>query len=150
MTAPDTRPTVVEVGTALLLIGAALLIAGGLQNATFSFDALRRIAPSSVSDASVRSYLTQYRATGALFIGAGIGLALLTGRTRRCDARARRAAMGLALATVLVWGAVAVFHLGYSMLILLSLVPTIAGVLLLSSRRSVKWFFPDYPLSDDD
>ena len=150
MTTPEPRPTVVTVAISLLLIGAAMLIAGGLQGVTFGFDALRRLAPSSVSDSSVRSYLTSYRAAGALFVAAGAGLAFLTERTRRRDARSRRATVGLGLAIVSVWAAAVIFDVGYSVLIPVALVPTIAGVVLLSRQAAITWFYPDLPVVRDD
>lgn len=139
----DTRPTVVSVATWLLFLGAAMLIAGGIATGSVGFDALRRVAPSSVSDASVRSYLTLYRGTGALFAVSGFGLAFLAMRTRGRDARFRRAVLGLALAIVVLAGAAAVFS-GAHVLALLSLVPIIVGVLLLNRHDAVAWFAAPY------
>ena len=141
---PDARPTVVSVATWLLLLGAAMLIAGGLATATVGFDTLRRVAPSSVSDASVRSYLTLSRGTGALFAVAGAGLAFLAMRTRGRDARFRRALLGLALAIVVLAGGAAVFS-GAHILALLSLLPIIVGVLLLNRHDAITWFAAPYP-----
>lgn len=140
----DARPTVVSVATWLLLLGAAMLIAGGVYTASVGFDTLRRVAPSSVSDASVRSYLNLYRGTGALFAVAGLGLAFLTMRTRGRDARFRRAVLGLALAIVVLAGAAAVFS-GAHILALLSLFPVIVGVLLLNRQDAIDWFAAPYP-----
>jgi hypothetical protein len=141
---PDDRPTVVSVATWLLLLGAAMLIAGGLETAAVGFDTLRRVAPSSVSDASVRSYLTLYRGTGALFAVSGAGLAFLAMRTRGRDARYRRALLGLALAIVVLAGGAAVFS-GAHILALLSLLPIIIGVLLLNRHDAIEWFAAPYP-----
>ena len=140
----DARPTVVSVATSLLLLGAAMLIAGGLFTAAVGFDTLRRVAPSSVSDASVRSYLTLYRGTGGLLAVAGLGLALLAIRTRARDSRYRRAALGLALAIVVLTGGAAVFS-GAHILALLSLLPIIVGVLLLNRHDAIGWFAAPYP-----
>lgn len=140
---PEPRPTVVSVATWLLLLGAAMLIAGGIYTATVAFDTLRRVAPSSVSDASVRSYLTLYRGTGALFAVSGLGLAFLAMRTRDRDARFRRAVLGLALAIVVLAGGAAVFS-GAHILALLSLVPIIVGVLLLNRQDAIAWFAAPY------
>ena len=137
--ASDARPVVVSVATWLLLLGAAMLIAGGVATATVGFDTLRRVAPSSVSDASVRSYLTLYRGTGVLFAATGLGLAFLAVRTRNRDARFRRAVLGLALAIVVLAGGAAVFS-GAHILALLSLLPIIVGVLLLNRHDAIAWF----------
>ncbi|MCX8554786.1 hypothetical protein ACJEIK_23815 [Mycobacterium sp. SMC-16] len=44
----------------------------------------------------------QFRAIGGLLAAVGLGLGFLAGRTRRGDARFRRAAIALAMATVLL------------------------------------------------
>lgn len=143
MTAPDSRPTAVTAGSWLLVTGAVLLIAGGIATATVSFEVLRQMATPSVSDHSVRSYLLVYRGVGALFMAAGAGLAVLAVRVRRRDPRFRRSAIALALVIVLMVGVAAVFA-GISIVALLSVIPIIAGVLLLSRQTAINWFFPSY------
>ena len=140
----DARPMVVSAATWLLFLGASMLIAGGIYTASVGFDTLRRVAPSSVSDSSVRSYLALYRGTGALFAVSGLGLAFLAMRTRGRDARFRRAVLGLALAIVVLAGGAAVFS-GAHILALLSLLPIIGGVLLLNRQDAIAWFAAPYP-----
>lgn len=139
----DARPAVVTAGFWSLVVGAALLCVGGLATATISFDALRQAAPSTVTDHTVRSYLLVYRGVGLLFAASGLALGALAARARRRDPRFRRSAVVLALVIVLLVGVAAVFA-GISILALLSLLPIIVGVLLLSRAAAINWFFPSY------
>ena len=133
MTASEARPGATTAAFWLLVVGATLLMAGGLMAATVGFDALRQAAPPAVSDQSVRSYLRLYRGTGVLFALAAAALAAFAVRARDGDTRYRRAATGLALAIVVLVGVAAVFA-GTHILALLSLLPIIAGTLMLNRR----------------
>ena len=133
MTASESRPSSVTPAFWLLVVGAVLLMAGGLLAATGDFDALRRTAPPMVSDQSVRNYLRLYRGAGVLFALAAAALAALAVRARDGDVRFRRAATGLALVIVVLVGVAAVFA-GTHILALLSLLPIIAGTLMLNRR----------------
>ena len=133
MTASESRPSSVTPAFWLLVVGAVLLMAGGLLAATVDFDALRRTAPPMVSDQSVRNYLRLYRGAGVLFALAAAALAALAVRARDGDVRFRRAATGLALVIVVLVGVAAVFA-GTHILALLSLLPIITGTLMLNRR----------------
>ena len=69
MTASDSRPVAVTTAFWLLVLGAVLLMAGGLMSATLGFDTLRRSAPQAVSDQTVQNYLRLYRGAGVLLAG---------------------------------------------------------------------------------
>jgi hypothetical protein len=128
MTTTEPRPRAVDVAFWLLVVGAVLLLAGGMLAATLSYDTLRSAALPTVSDQTIRDYLRFHR--GALVV-----------RTRAGDPRFRRATMGLGLAIVVLVGVVAVFF-GTHIFALLSLLPIIVGTLLLSRPPVAKWFSP--------
>ena len=133
MTASQPRTGVPTAAFWLLVVGAALLMFGGVMAVTVGFDALRHAAPETVSDQSVRNYLRLYRGTGVLFALAAAALAVFVVRARDGDPRFRRATSGLALAIVVLVGVAAVFA-GTHILALLSLLPIIAGTLMMNRR----------------
>jgi hypothetical protein len=136
---PASRPRVVEVAFWALVVGAVLLMVGGLLAATLSFDTVRQAAPSSISDKQLHNYLSLHRGAGVGGVLAGGGLGFLAGRTRAGDARFRRATIGLALAIIVVVGLMAVFA-GIHVLSLLALLPIIVGMLLLTRPAATDWF----------
>lgn len=138
----DTRPSAVTTACWLLVAGAVLLIAGGLLAGLMSLDSLRQSAPPTVTDEAVRSYARLYRGAGILFGIAGVALAWFAARARTRDLRARRAAMALGLAVVVLVAVAAVFS-GTHILALLSLVPIVVGTLLLSRPGVVEWYAGD-------
>ncbi len=133
------RPSAVTVAFWLLVLGAVLLIAGGLLTALASFDSVRQSAPPTVDDEAVRAYVRLSRGAGVLFGVAGIALAWFAGRARLRDLRSRRAAMALGL-TVVVLVAVAAVLSGTHLLALLSLLPIVVGTLLLSRPAVLDWY----------
>ena len=139
MTAPESRPGVVTAAFWLLIIGAVLLLTGGLLAATVGFDTLRSAAGPSVSDQSIRDYLRLYRGAGILFSLAAAALAVFAIRTRNRDPRSRRATISLGLAIVVLVAIAAVFA-GTHVLALLSMVPIIVGTLLLGRPAAADWF----------
>jgi hypothetical protein len=133
------RPRSVDFAFWLLLVGAVMLLVGGLLAATMPFDAIRNAAAHSVTDEQVHNYLAFQRGSGAICVLAGAGLAFLAGRMRRGDARFRRATIVLALVTVVLVALVAVFA-GIHILALLGLLPIIVGGLLLTRPAAAGWF----------
>lgn len=141
MTAPEPRPGQVTAAFWMLVIGAVLLMAGGLLAVSVSFDYLREMQPPAVSDQSIRDLLWQYRGAGILFCIAAFALLILAVRTRRRDPRYRRAAIALGLVTVILVSLFAAFQIaGLHILALLSMVPIIVGTLLLGRPAAVDWF----------
>ena len=134
MTASDSRPAAVTTAFWLLVLGAVLLMAGGLMSATLGFDTLRRSAPQTVTDETVRNYLRLYRGAGVLLALAGAALAAFAARARDGDTRFRRSATGLSLAIVVLVSLAAGFGLRIHILSLFSLLPIIAGTLTLNRR----------------
>ena len=134
MTASESRPGSGGAAFWLLVTGAALLMAGGLMAVIVGFDTLRRSAPPTASDDSVRNYLRLYRGAGVLFGLAAAVLARLAMRARDGDPRYRRAATGLGMAIVVLVAVAAVFVGTVTTPALLSLLPIIAGTLMLNRR----------------
>ena len=134
MTASESRPRAGNAAFWLIVTGAALLLAGGLMAVIVGFDTLRRGAPPTVSDDSIRNYLRLYRGAGVLFGIAAAALARLAMRARGGDSRYRRAATGLGMAIVVLVAVAAVFLGTVTTPALLSLLPIIAGTLLLNRR----------------
>ena len=139
MTPTESRPAAVTTAFWVLIVGAVLLMAGGLMAATVGFDALRQAAPATVPDQAVRNYARLYRGAGTLFCVAAAGLALLTVRARDRDPRSRRAAMTLGLTIVVLVGLAGVFA-GTHILALLSLLPIVVGTLLLGRPSVIEWY----------
>jgi hypothetical protein len=134
----ETRPSAVTTAYLLLVIGAALLMAGGLITASLGFETVRRTQPASVTDESVNALLWLNRGIGILFMLAAVALGWLARRALRRDPRFRRAAVALALAIVLVVAIASVF--GGFVLAPLALVPIIVGTVLLSRPAVVEWY----------
>jgi uncharacterized membrane protein YidH (DUF202 family) len=134
----ETRPSAVTTAYWLLVLGAALLMAGGLITASLGFETVRRTQPASVTDESVNALLWLNRGIGILFMLAAVALGWLARRALRRDPRFRRAAVALALAIVLVVAIASVF--GGFVLAPLALVPIIVGTVLLSRPAVVEWY----------
>ncbi|HKV22525.1 MAG TPA: hypothetical protein VJR50_26110 [Mycobacterium sp.] len=103
---------------------ALLLIVGGLIAATVPLPAL-------------------FRGAGALTALAGAGMAYLTGRTRTGDGRFRRAALGLALAIIVLVALASVFGVVH-FLTLASVIPLIAGIAFIT-RPTATAFYQETP-----
>jgi general stress protein CsbA len=134
----ETRPSAVTTAYWLLVLGAVLLMAGGLITATLGFETVRRTQPASVTDESVNALLWLNRGIGMLFMLSAVALGWLARRALRRDPRFRRAAVALALAIVLVVAIASVF--GGFVLAPLALVPIIVGTVLLSRPAVVEWY----------
>jgi Ca2+/Na+ antiporter len=80
---------------------------------------------------------TVFRGAGVLTAIAGVGMAFLTGRTRRGDTRFRRAAVALSLAIVVFVALVAVFGVVH-MLTLVAVIPLIAGTVLITRSSAAQ------------
>jgi hypothetical protein len=139
MSVSESRPTGLTAAFWLLLVGAVLLLAGGLMAATVGFDALRQAAPPAVSDDALRNYARLYRGAGILFSIAAAALGVFAVRARDRDPRFRRAVMTLGLTIVVLVGLAAVFA-GTHILALLSLLPIVVGTLLLNRPNVVEWY----------
>ncbi len=148
MTPTEPRPRSLTIAFWLLIVGAVMLMAGGLLAITLGYDLLREALPSSFSDQAVRRLLVFRRGAGVLCVVTGLALAFLAGRTRNGDVRYRRATLGLGLVTILLVGIMQVF-VNIGLIALLSLLPIIVGTLLLSRPQVVQWFNPEPDSTSD-
>jgi ABC-type Fe3+ transport system permease subunit len=136
---PPARPRSVIIAFWLLLVGAVLLILGGMLAATLTFETVRQVAAPSMSDEALRNTLTLHRASGVFCVLSGAALAFLAGKIRKADPRFRRATIALALTVVVLVGLIAVF-VGTHVLALLGLLPVIVGAMLLSRPEAAHWY----------
>ena len=124
----------------LLVVGAVLLMLGGLVTAIMSPGAMREAMPPSVTDQSVHDLLWLYRGVGVLFCLAAAVLTALAVRTRDGDPRFRRATVALGLAIVVLVALAEVLTGAAFILALLSLLPIVAGVIVLNRPVVAQWF----------
>jgi hypothetical protein len=124
MSAPSSRPRAVSAAFWCWVVAALMLIVGGLIAASVSLP-------------------TVFRGAGVLFVLAGVGMAYLAGRTRAGDGRSKRAALALALTIIVLVALVSVFGVVH-ILSLLSVIPLIAGVVLIT-RPAAAAFYQEAP-----
>ena len=123
MPVPSSRPRIVDAAFWLWLISSILLVSFGMLLAF-----------------SQNNPPTLVRGAGALFAVSGLALGYLAGRARMGDAGFRRAAVGLALALVLL---LAVFSLMSRGLIWpLIMIVTMLGEVLIMRPSAQDWFDP--------
>jgi|EndMetStandDraft_8_1072994.scaffolds.fasta_scaffold20948_5 peptidoglycan/LPS O-acetylase OafA/YrhL len=127
MTATHPRPRELNVAFWLLLVGAVMLMGGGLIAATAAIPAV-------------------FRGAGIICVVAGGTIAFLAGRVRKTgDPRFRRATLALSFAVVVLvslTAALGVVHL----LGLLSVLPLLVGAMLLTRPAAAGWS-PEAPES---
>lgn len=142
MTAPSpaSRPPVVDAAFWCFLGGAVILVVGGLMASTAGLEDARAYLPATFTEDQVRNYLTLYRGTGMGCVVAGVALAFLVGRARRRDQRFRLATLGLAFAIVVVIALMAVGVGFRSLIVLVSLLPILAGTVLITRASARDWF----------
>jgi peptidoglycan/LPS O-acetylase OafA/YrhL len=126
MTATEPRPRALNVAFWLLVVGAVVLMAGGLFAATDSIPVV-------------------YRGVGVICVLAGALIAFLAGRVRKSgDARFRRATLALSLVVIVLVSVGGALHFVY-LLALLSVLPLIAGAMMLSRPAAAGWSNADSP-----
>ena len=140
MAATDPRPGGVTTAFWLLAVGAVLLMGGGLMAATVTAESIRQAASQTVSDDAVRNALRLYRGAGILSCLAGAALAGFAAGAFKRKVRARRAAVALGLAIVVMVSVMAALTGGVSVLALLSLLPIIVGTLMLGRPAVLGWY----------
>ncbi|MGE2732711.1 hypothetical protein ACQI4F_24855 [Mycolicibacterium vaccae] len=140
---PAGRPRLVDVSFWCFIAGAVLLILGGLMASSATFEAARAALPDTIDDDSVRNYLTIYRSTGIGAVIVGGVVAFLAGRARRGDARFRLALLGLVAAITVV---MLLMALGFKVahpVILLAVLPLLAGAALFTRPAAAEWYDPE-------
>lgn len=119
--APSSRPRIVDAVFWLWLVASISLVLLGLLMA--------------LTRANLPTF---FRGAGILFALAGLALGYLAGRTRAGHAQLRRAAVGLALALVLLLALFALMTGGA--LWLIPLVLTMVGAVLIMRPSAQNWF----------
>lgn len=137
---PSSRPRLVDVAFWCFVVGAVIMIVGGLTAAVVTFESARTAIDATVADEQVRSFVTVYRLSGLGLVVAAGALAFLAGRARRGDARFRLAVQGLSFALVVVVGLLALGVGAVQPLILLSLLPILLGASLLAVPAVRTWY----------
>jgi hypothetical protein len=112
MTAPQSRPRIVNAAFWCWAVASLLLIVGGL------FAAFVPLPPV-------------YRGSGAITAIAGAGMAYLAGRSRDGDTRFRRAAIVLSLTIIVLVALSALFGVVH-ILTLIAVLPLVAGTVLIT------------------
>jgi len=118
---PSSRPRIVDVAFGIWLVSSILLVCFGL---------LLALSQSNVP--------TFFRGAGVLFALAGLALGYLAGRTRRGHAPFRRAAVGLALALVVLLALFSLMSKGLVWLLIMIL--TMVGAVLIMRPSAQDWF----------
>lgn len=135
MTAPPpSRPRVVDLAFWCVIVGAVIMIVGGLMASTAAFDAER------LQIANADAYLAIVRGTGIGSVLVGGILAFLAGKARRGDARFHLATLALAVAAIVVVVIIAGLIGAVHLFILASLFPLLIGVLLFVQPSARQWF----------
>lgn len=143
--APSRRPRLVDIAFWCFIVGAVIMLVGGLMATAAGYESVRAALPSTFSDDQVQNYLTLYRANGIGASVVAVALAFLAGRARRGDGRLRFALLGLTFASVVVVALLAV-GLGIAHpLIMLSLLPILVGAVLLTRPSAHAWYESEGP-----
>jgi hypothetical protein len=112
MTAPQSRPRVVSAAFWCWVAASFLLLLGGVIAASLDVPVV-------------------FRGAGVIFALAGAALAFLSGRSRDGNSPFRRAALGLALAVVVLVALAGLFGLANG-ITLLAVFPLVAGTVLIT------------------
>ena len=141
------RPRQLTIAFWLLVVGAMLLLLGGMLSASTSFETLRQVADNAdaaagsghrTTDDMLRDVLTLYRVTGVFAMVVGVVLAFVADKTRSGDPRFRRATLGLAIAAVVL---IAMFNIVVlNLLTVVALIPIAVAAVLLTRPAVREWF----------
>lgn len=138
---PPQRPTIVNIAFWLVLLGAVLLLAGGLLGVTSAFTTPRSAFADDLSDSAVHSILVMRAGIGAICLLTGMGLSFLAGRTRNGDLRFRRSLVWLSVAlVVLVFVLALLAPFAITLPALFGVVPVAIGATLFMRPASSDWF----------
>ncbi len=141
MTAPEPRPRAVNVAFWLSLVGAILLIAGGLLGVTTALTTPVSAFGAKFTHEQAHQILVLHGGVGAVFAVAGIALGYLAGRTRNGDNRFRRAQVALSATIVLLTFVLALIAgTSLELLSLIGVVPVAVGATLFTRPAAAAWF----------
>lgn len=143
MTQPSlpARPTVVNIGFWLVLVGAVLLLAGGLLGVSVAISSEDTVFGKNVSADSVQSLRFLLGGMSVLWLGAGLALSFLVGRARNGDLRFRRATVGMAIAVVvMIFLLTLLAPFTVTLPTLFGVVPVAIGATLFMRPAASDWF----------
>ena len=135
------RPRIVNVAFWLVLVGAVLLLAGGLLGVSTAFSTPRAAFGDQYADGDVRNILVLHGGIGVLCLAVGFALSFLAGRARHGDARFRRALVWLAVAiVVLIFLLALLAPFSIELPALFGVVPVALGATLFMRPGAQDWF----------
>jgi hypothetical protein len=138
-TAP--RPRIITIAFWLTIVGAVLLLAGGILGITTSLTTPASAFPDSMGEDQAHRVLLMHGGVGAVMAVAGLALSLLAGRTRNGDKRFRRALAALAGGVVFMVFLLALFApYNIELLALIGVVPVAVGATLFTRPAAAEWF----------
>ena len=143
MTQPSSpaRPTIVNIAFWLVLVGAVLLLVGGLMGLSSSINGSGSVLGENLSDEMVRNRRLLLGGMSALWALTGMALSFLVGRARNGDLRFRRATVGLAVAVaVLMFLFVLLAPTVIAWPTLFGVVPVVIGATLFMQPAASDWF----------
>lgn len=123
---PEGRPRTVTAAYYSWLVAAVVIAAMGMLTLTYP--------------------VLAYKLVGGLLLAVGLGLGFLAGRARNRDPRFGRAAMALAMASVVFLGLLVLFlpvPIGVLVLMVVAVVALIAGSALNQRPASIAWYHPE-------
>lgn len=137
-TAP--RPRIITIAFWLTMVGAVLLLAGGILGITTSLTTPESAFPAMGAGQAHR-ILLMHGGVGAVLAVAGLGLSFLAGRTRNGDKRFRRALAALAGGVVFIVFLLALFApYNLELPALIGVVPVAIGATLFTRPAAAEWF----------
>jgi hypothetical protein len=138
-TAP--RPRIITIAFWLTMVGAVLLLAGGILGITTSLTTPVSAFPASMGQGQAHRILLMHGGVGAVLALAGLGLSFLAGRTRNGDKRFRRALAALAGVVVFLVFVIALLApYNLELLTLIGVVPVAIGATLFTRPPAADWF----------
>ena len=138
---PPARPTIVNIAFWLVLVGAVLLLSGGLLGLSVAISAEDGVFGANTPPDTVQTMRTLLGGLSVLWALVGMALSFLSGRTRNGDLRFRRVVVWMAVAVVVM-----VFLLTFlapftiTMPVLFGAVPLAIGATLYMRPASSDWF----------
>ena len=138
---PPARPTIVNIAFWLVLVGAVLLLSGGLLGLSVAISAEDGVFGANTPPDTVQTMRTLLGGLSVLWALVGMALSFLSGRTRNGDLRFRRVVVWMAVAVVVM-----VFLLTFlapftiTLPVLFGVVPLAIGATLYMRPASSDWF----------
>ncbi|MGU3501228.1 hypothetical protein [Mycobacterium sp. C31M] len=143
MTQPTSpaRPTIVNIAFWLVLVGAVLLLAGGLLGLSVAFSAEDAVFGKNTSADAVQTLRILLGGLSVLWALVGMALSFLAGRARNGDLRFRRVVVWMAVAVVvMVFLLTLLAPFTITLPVLFGVVPLAIGATLFMRPAASDWF----------